>query len=260
MKRLLKIWFRIASRVAQAQLISNWSGFLFLFGKVVRFLLMFAFLFSVLSQSKSLAGYGQNQVILFFLVFTLIDTSAQFLFRGVYLFRPAVVSGNYDLDLLKPWPSFFRPLFGWTDILDLTTLVPFLAYFVFFLIQNQLINPLSILLFLILFFNSLLVAFAFHLFVASVCLLTTEIDHLLWIYRDLTRMASFPTDIYSQGVKLFLTFAIPVVILITVPAKAVLGILSLPVVLLSLAIGVGSVFISLKFWRYSLKKYSSASS
>ncbi|MGB9911382.1 MAG: ABC-2 family transporter protein [Microgenomates group bacterium] len=79
---------------------------------------------------------------------------------------------------------------------------------------------------MILFFNALILAFAFHLFFCSVCVLTTEIDHLVWVYRDLTSMARFPTDIYNKGIRIILTFTIPVIILITVPAKALLGILS----------------------------------
>ncbi|MGB9911383.1 MAG: hypothetical protein ACPLKP_02140 [Microgenomates group bacterium] len=51
------------------------------------------------------------------LLFCLVDITVQFLFRGVYQLRSLVVSGNYDLDLLKPLLSFFRPIFGWTDIL-----------------------------------------------------------------------------------------------------------------------------------------------
>lgn len=260
MIRLFKIWLRIASRVAQAQLINNWAGLLFLLGKIVRFLLFFIFLYTVLSQAQKLGDFNRDQVIIFFLVFNLVDILAQFFFRGVYVFRPLVVSGDFDLDLLKPWPSFFRPLFGWTDVVDLTVLIPLWGYFFFFLSQSGYLNLNYLLLFFGLLFNSLLIAFAFHLFVSSMCLLTTEIDHLVAVYRDLARMAIFPTDIYAQGIRFLLTFTIPIVVLITVPAKAMLGIISLPVVVLSLMAGIILSFASLRFWRYSLKKYSSASS
>ena len=127
--RLIKIWLMVASRAAQTQLLTGWGGIIFLLGKIVRFLLFFVFLFAVLGSAQTLAGYSREQVILFFLVFNIIDISVQFLFRGVYQFRPLVVSGEYDLDLLKPLPSFFRPLFGWADILDFITLIPLWIYF-----------------------------------------------------------------------------------------------------------------------------------
>lgn len=259
--RLVKLWFLMAKTAVQSQLTTLWAGIFFILGKVVRFLFLFMFLFSVLSKSQTLAGYTREQVIVFFLVFNLVDITVQFFFRGVYLFRPLVVQGDFDLDLLKPYPSFFRPLFGWTDILDFITLIPLWAYFLWFVFMNHLFpSVLQFFSFLALFLNSLILAFAFHLFVCAVCVLTTEIDHLIWIYRDLIGMARVPTDIYQKGIRDILTFTIPVVILITVPAKALIGILSWPGAVLSFVISSFFLLGSLKFWRYVLTQYSSASS
>ena len=110
--KLTRVWVMVSLRAAQSQLLTSWAGILFLIGKIVRFLLFFVFLFAVLGSAKNLAGYNPQQVILFFLVFNLVDISIQFLFRGVYQFRPLVVSGNYDLDLLKLLPSFFGRFLG----------------------------------------------------------------------------------------------------------------------------------------------------
>lgn len=259
--KLLKIWLRIALMSAQTQLLTNWAGSLFIVGKVIRFLLFFVFLFSVLSTSKTLAGFNREQIILFFLVFNLIDITVQFLCRGVYVFRPLVVSGNYDLDLLKPLPSFFRPLFGWTDILDFVTLAPLIFYFPWYLFSHHLLaGGVSLLLFVLLFFNSLVLAFSFHLFVCAVCILTTEIDHLIWVYRDLTSMARFPTDIYQRTIRAVLIFPLPVIILMTIPAKVLMGLVSWQWIVFSLAVGFLSLVGSLKFWKYALRYYSSASS
>jgi len=260
-KHLVKIWLMCCFQAAQIELLTHWGSFLFLLGKIVRFLLFFTFLFMVLSSAETLAGYTRGQVVLFFLIFNLVDIMVQFLFRGVYQFRFRVVSGDYDLDLLKPLPSFFRPLFGYSDILDFITLIPLWGYFLWFVFANQLFpSALHLLSFLALLLNSLILAFAFHLFVCAVCVLTTEIDHLIWVYRDLTNMARFPTDIYQKGVQFILTFALPVVVLITFPAKALLGLLSLGGVVFAFLGSWFLLLISLKFWRFALSRYSSASS
>ena len=259
--KLFRIWLKVALMSAQTQLLTNWATYLFILGKIVRFLLFFIFLFSVLSANKTLAGFSREQVILFFLVFNLVDITVQFLFRGVYVFRPLVVSGDYDLDLLKPLPSLFRPLLGWSDILDFVTLVPLVFYLTVFMFSNRLFEGLgSLLLFLLLFFNSLVLAFSFHLFICAVCILTTEIDHLVWVYRDLTSMARFPTDIYQNAIRAVLIFPIPVVILMTIPAKALMGLLSWQWVIFSFLISGIFLLGSLKFWKYALRQYSSASS
>ena len=259
--KLLKVWVRISLLAGQSQLLTNWSGFLFILGKLVRFAFFFIFLLTVLSGAKTLAGYSREQVIFFFLIFNLIEIIAQFLFRGVYLFRSSVVQGNFDLDLLKPWPSYFRPIFGWTDILDFLTLIPLIIYVIYFVTAYQLsAGVLSWFLFLLLLVCSLLISFAFHLVVCAVCVLTMEIDHLVWIYRDLTNMARVPTDIYPKAIQFLLTFTIPVILLMTVPAKALLGVLSWPWIAGSLTAGVFLLWLSLCFWRYALKNYTSASS
>jgi len=260
-KKLIKIWLMYTLNALQSDLLTTWAGVLFIIGKIVRFLLFFVFLFAILSAAKTLAGYNREQVIFFFLVFMLVDAMVQFLFRGVYHFRSLVVSGDYDLDLLKPLPSFFRPIFGHTDLADFVTLIPLWVYFLWFVFTNHLFTGIGdLILFFLLLFNSLILAFAFHLFICAICVLTTEIDHLVWVYRDLTSMARFPTDIYQKAIQGILTFTIPVVILITVPAKALLGLLSWPWI--ALAFGISGLFLwgSLKFWRYALSKYSSASS
>jgi len=101
--KLLRIWFMVAKMAARTYLLNLLATLLFLVGKVVRFLLFFAFLFAVLSSNNTLAGYNREQVIFFFLVFNLVDIMVQFFFRGVYQ---------------------FRPIFGWTDIFDFITLIP----------------------------------------------------------------------------------------------------------------------------------------
>lgn len=251
----------MAGIAAQSQLLTSKGGLLFLIGKIIRFIFFFVFLYSVLSGVGSLAGYSREEVIFFFLVFNIVDIVIQFLFRGVYIFRPLIISGNYDLDLLKPLPSFFRPLFGWTDILDLITLIPLLIFSFWYIFSHQLVvSTLAFVLFIVLLFNSILLGFAFHLFVCSMGILTTEVDHLVWIYRDLTSMARFPTDIYSRGARVALTFIVPVIVLITVPAKVLLGLLRPEIILLSFFLGIIASYFSLKFWFWSLKKYTSASS
>ncbi len=247
--------------VVLPDLVNPGASILFIVGKVVRFGFFFIFLFSVLSGAGSLAGYSREEVILFFLVFNLIDITVQFVFRGVYHFRPLVVSGSYDLDLLKPLPSFLRPLFGHVDILDFVTLVPLAGFTFWFTVKHNLASgPANMGVFIVLFLASLLLGFAFHLFVCSICILTTEIDHLIWIYRDLTAMARFPTDIYQGLVKFVLTFVIPVVLLITFPAKGLLGLLSAKAILSALFIGILFAYFSLRFWYFSLRRYTSASS
>lgn len=258
---LSKIWLRLAFYAAKDELLNSWGFSLYVLGKIVRFAIFFLFLFTILGKAGSMAGYSREQVILFFIVFNLIDVLSQAIFRGVYHFRPLVVQGDFDFDLVKPLPSFFRPLFGWTDILDFITSLPLWIFFLWFLSTNHLVFSTSQwLLFFLFLVNSLVLAFSFHLAVCAVCVLTTEIDHLVMIYRDLTNLARFPADIYPPLMQGLLTFVIPIIILMTIPTKALTGLLSWQMGIISLGIAGMALVASLRFWRFSLTKYSSASS
>lgn len=231
----------------------------FLTGKVLRFIFFFGFLFFLVLGTKTLAGYNSNQAIFFFLTFNLIDVMAQFFFRGVYTFRPRIVSGDFDLILVKPISSLFQSLTGGADVIDLITIPP-LLFAVWYV--GSLLNPnmLNITYYILLLLNGFLIATAFHILVLAFGIITMEVDHTIMIYRDLTALGRFPVDIYRQPLQGFLTYLVPVGLMITLPAKALMGLVSLPGVLASFGFGLTAVFISLRFWDFALKKYSSASS
>jgi len=126
MSRYFRVWLILSSASFQSFFVSKFGAALFLLGKILRFIFFALFLIYLLQKTKVLAGYDLWQVILFYLTFNFIDSLTQMLFREVYRFRQYIISGNFDLILIKPVNSLFRSLFGWTDLLDFITLVPFI--------------------------------------------------------------------------------------------------------------------------------------
>ena len=80
------------------------------------------------------------------------------------------------------------------------------------------------------------------------------------IYRDITNLGRFPIDIYKQPLQGILTYLIPVGIMITLPAKALMGLVSPWGVILSFLVGAAAVLVSIRLWNFALTKYTSASS
>ena len=114
--------------------------------------------------------------------------------------------------------------------------------------------------YLLLILNGLLIATAFHIAVLSLGIITFEIDHMIMIYRDIVNMGRFPIDIYKEPIRSVITYLIPVGIMITLPAKALLGLVSPIGILESFGLGVVMIFLAIRFWNFAIKKYSSASS
>ena len=257
--RYLKIWWKMSRNSFLAVLLQRSAFTIFLIGKVLRFVFFLGFIFFLLKGTKSLAGYNLNQTLLFFLTFNLIDVISQFLFREVYRFRPLVVSGGFDLVLTKPISALFRSLMGGADIIDFATIPPLIIAVIY---VGGLLNPLPVQVFyyMLLVLNGLVIASAFHIFVLGLGIITLEIDHTIMIYRDLSALGRFPIDIYKEPLKGIITFLIPIGVMFTFPVKSLVGLLSFGGVIWSVGLGVLVLFLSLKFWNFALKKYTSASS
>lgn len=260
MKKHLKVWFLLSLNAVQVTFASRFGAILLLLGKILRFAAFLLVLVLVSGKVQLLAGYSLQDMVFFFLTFNLVDITAQLLFRNVYRFRPLIVTGDFDLVLVKPVHPLLLTLLGGTDILDFITLVPLVGA-IFYLAQSAgWLTFLSAGSYILLIFNALLIATAFHIAVLAFGILTTAVDHTIMIYRDLTNMGRIPVDFYTDAIRGFLTFVIPVGIMMTVPAKAFMGALSASFLVFSLVAGVVFFYLSLRFWRFALRHYSSASS
>lgn len=260
MNKYLNVWLRLTSASFQNFFVSRIGAILFLVGKVLRFVFFLYFLFILLSKTQVFSGYNLWQVIIFYLTYSFIDSATQTAFRDVYRFRQQIVSGNFDLILVKPVNSLFRSLLGGADLLDLITLLPFVIFIGFVAIHIPNLNIIGIFVYIILVANAIWIAMSFHIMVLALAVLTTEIDHAIMIYRDFTSMGKLPVDIYSEPLRSFVTFVIPVGVMMTYPAKAMMGILNINSVIIALIISFFIFSCSILLWRYALRHYTSASS
>lgn len=259
-KKYLKFWWISVNSSTQIAFSSRFSALIFLIGKFMRFGLFLGLIIIISSQTKLIAGYNLWQMVLFYATFNLIDTAAQLLLREVYRFRNYVLSGDFDYFLTKPISPLFRSLFGGSDILDLPMFLISIALVVFTINQLGDVQIQFIATYFLLVSSALIIAISFHILVIALGVITTEIDNAIMLYRDLTQMGRFPVDIYREPISWFITFVIPVGVMMTFPAKSLLGELSTGLLILSPIIAMISLFLSYKFWKFSLSKYSSASS
>lgn len=260
MKRYLKIIKQYSLNSIKISLEHKGSAVLFLFGKLLRFGMSALFIYFLLSKTTFLAGYTLTQTMLFYVTYSLIDSITQQLFREVYRFRPLIISGDFDTVLVKPVHPFVRVLVGGFDILDILPTILYVGLSTYLITLIPGLDAAEILWYVLLVCNGLLIATAFHIMVLALGIFSTEVDHTIMIYRDITRLGAFPIDIYSEPLKSVLTFVIPIGIMVSFPVKSVLGILSPNLVIISFGIGLLFLTISIMMWQASLAKYQSASS
>src|SRR5438874_1581239 len=87
------------------------------------------------------------------------------------------------------------------------------------------------------FFLLFLIALGFHIFVLATGILSTAVDNTVMLYRDLTQMGRLPIEVYQEPLRGFITFIIPVGIMMTYPGQALLGLLSLQGIIIALVFG-----------------------
>lgn len=260
-KKYLKVWLKLTAYSFNIDLSNRFTAVFAITGKVLRFLFFLGFLFLLVGKTKTLAGYSLYQAVFFFLTFNLVDVLVQFFLRGVYHFRGQIVTGSFDLVLVKPVNPLFRSLSERTDIYDFLTLMALIIYMIIFLAKGYITVTLGgTILYLLLIISSFILGLAFHIAVLAIGVLTTEVDNILWIYRDLSGMGRIPIDVYREPLRTFLTVVVPVAVLVTFPAKALMGLLSWQWVIFSFLISGIFLWASLRFWKYALTQYSSASS
>ncbi len=254
------IWLRYTNNSFQQVLSQRATVGIFLTGKILRILLFLLFLSFLFRGANNLAGYSRAQIIFFYLSFNLIDSLGQLFFREVYRFRQMVVSGSLDLVLVKPLNPLVRILLGGADVLDLIVLFLIGSLTIWYGYSYISTSLSSWLFYALLIINGLVISAAFHIFVLGLGIISTSVDHLVMIYRDFTNMLRIPVDLYAEPIRFLLTFALPLGIMITFPAKALMSLLPTYLILISLSLSLISLSLSLIFWHRSLRHYQSASS
>jgi ABC-2 type transport system permease protein len=264
--KYLRIWKRLAVMSFMVQVESFISSFGYLLGKLVRIGFFLFFLFSIFKHTDALVGYTLPEVALFFLTFNIVDIVAQLFFRGIYGIRSMIREGDFDYFLIQPANVLFRVAFQTVDFLDVITILPVLAVTLYVMrhiagAAGQPAAPtLRWFLYGLLALNGLVIAFAIHIVVAALAVLTQEMENTIWIYRDLMTLGRFPSDIYDSPMRAILTFVVPVAVMVSFPAKAFLGKLAAGWLLQAFFMSMTSLAFSLWFWRFATRRYTSVSS
>lgn len=254
-----KIWIMMCKNSFMTYFYQKKILAIFLFGKLLRFIFFLAFLFFLVSGTDGLAGYSSQQVIFFYLTFNLLEIVSQFIFREVYRFQPLIISGDFDMILAKPVNPLFRVLFGGADVIDFITIPLILVAVV---ISGSGLHPEAheIFWYIVLIANSLIIYLSIHIFIVSLGIITFQVDALVTIFRDINRFGTVPLDIIHEPLRSFITLVVPVGIMVSLPPKALLGILDLRWIVFSVFYSIVSIVLALNFWKYSLKKYTSVGS
>jgi ABC-2 type transport system permease protein len=170
-------------------------------------------------------------------------------------------TGSFDYVLLKPVDaqvmvsaSRYEP---W-KVFDLLGAVALVAYA--FAARGAPPAPLDVALGIALFGTGVLATYALWILCAAASFWVVRLDNLMYLLAAIFDTARWPVHVFPGTWRIIFTFVIPVAIMTTYPAKALLGTLDARTALATLGGCLALLIVSRMIWRTAIRSYTSASS
>jgi ABC-2 type transport system permease protein len=261
MKKAFLIWLANQRLRVQKRMSYPLNFFLLVMGSFLQIFVSVVFVELIYMNVRELSGWNRAQALMVMSVFNLIDgllwaTSGRL--RGV---SQDVSSGRLDSRLVMPMDAQILLSISGGDLEDWAKVLSSGAIFLYALsisgmpLADILLRmPLLVLLLVL----SYLIYYSIFLVLRSFAFFMINQD-MTWIFGPLIeRISSYPIDIYGKYLRLILTALVPLAFLATVPAKIFLYLDWRSLLCFVLACFL-SLYLSRRFFQYSLRHYESAS-
>lgn len=219
-------------------------------------------LYLVFQEREQIAGHTYPEALLVLGFFTMLQAVLEgAIHPSLATVIDHVRTGSLDFVLLKPADAQlllstarFSPL----RIVNLLAGVAILVHA--FTLLGHGPAPLDLALALLLFLGAIAILYALWILVVSASFFVGRIDNLRFLFVSLFDAARWPSSVYRGAVGFVFTYVLPLAVMTTVPAHALLGIAGWDTVLG--ALGGASIFFLFSRWVFqrSLARYTSASS
>lgn len=175
-------------------------------------------------------------------------------------FSEKVTKGQLDLLLAKPVNSQFMASFQKVSTALFGNLTIGTAWLVWSLTQLPDFNWLRLLWLLVLIPTGFTVLYALRFMMSATSVIFTKAENLQFVWYQFYKLAMRPDSIYQPWLRFVLITAIPVGLVASLPARALLDPPDFGLFIWATLLGPILVWISRRYWNYALGKYSSASS
>ena len=216
----------------------------------------------IFTNVRQVAGWDLDRMFILTGTFLIVEgLSAALFHRNMQRLSELVNKGELDFVLTRPISSQYLVSIRYVDFGDLPTAVVGVVYLFVGLGRLSLTpGPLEIGGYLLLVLCALLSLYAIWFMTVTLVLWTGRINNIAAMVEPFMGLARMPSDVYRGLAKPILTYALPVAAIATLPSKALLGILEPAVAPYQIGLAALLLWASHRFWHYSLRRYTSASS
>lgn len=201
--------------------------------------------------TNNIGSWTKQEVFVLAGIFRLIEGLFHILFHRNLMYLPESVNeGELDMYLSKPVNTLFMVSTYRQLWYELSTFVSGIVMLYLYLPNNSVLLWSWI---MILSLTGLVVLYSIMLFICSLSFYIPRLTAVSEIWSVISKISRYPLDIFGR-------VAGPLLLVATIPARIILGKSGWEDVLIQVVGSIILFFTAYKFWQYSLKRYSSASS
>jgi ABC-2 type transport system permease protein len=107
---------------------------------------------------------------------------------------------------------------------------------------------------------AVLVLYSIAILVVSIAFVAVRVDNLLYLFQSVFDVARWPSTVFRGALAVIFTFVLPLALMTTYPALALLGKLTPQTAVAALAGSLLFAGVARAIWIVSIRRYTSASS
>jgi ABC-2 type transport system permease protein len=232
-----------------------------LFQSVIGLATALAGLVVVFSYTDNLNGWTPEEMLALVGVYIMIGGIIGLVIEpSLEQFITSVRDGTLDFTLTKPEDSQFLVSVQTVNVWRVIDVVMGAAVLISALVRlGQRVGAWQAFSFAVMSLAGLLIIYSFWLMLATLAFWFVRVENILVIFQSMYEAGRWPVSIYPNWLRFSLTFVVPVAFATTMPAEALTGRLTIPVLLGAVALAAVLAAISRLVWRVGVRHYSGAS-
>lgn len=261
MKKSIKIFIQLLRLNFRNFSVSRVNFYISLIATILWTLAYVIFIEVIFGHIDNLSGWDKGQILILMSFFYLFQNFGNIFFRDNFEdFGEALRKGELDFALTRPSSPYLLLFFKKIRFDLLATMIVNVVLFVYAFSQLQ--SPLSPMFFVLgMVYTGISLAFFFFflLFLTTFTFWLQKNETINTIIWNLLQVSRYPRQMYQDIAKIIFIFIIPLALLASLPAEIALN---FPAgLMISYFVGITIFFgiVSMKFFQYGLKKYTSAS-
>lgn len=215
----------------------------------------------IFMHTPEIGGWNALQMRVFLAILFIVDAIYMLIWHENFnTLTEGVRKGDLDLLLVKPVNSQFMISSQRIATAYIGNLGIGVAWFIYTCSELPNFNWLQLLWLLIMLPASLSVIYFIRFCLNASAILFTRADSLQFIWYTVFRLGHRPDRIYQSAMRFVVLFILPVGMIASAPARAILEPADAVTVIWALVMGPTLIYLSNCYWKFCLSRYTSASS